>query len=1366
MAAGTELARAYVTILPDMSGVSRGIGSGLSSSAVMGEADSAGKSIGSRLMGGVTTALKGATVAVGALGIAVGGLAIKGGISRQLQIEDAESKLFSLGHTTEGVKTIMDDAMKSVKGTAYSMGDAATMAATAVAAGIKPGEELQKYLSLVGDAATVAGVSMGEMGQIFGKVQTQGRAYTMEINQLADRGIPIYQWLAEEYGVTALELRKMVSEGKVDAETYRKVIEDNIGGAALQMGTTTKGAFANMGAALSRVGVQLTQWFFPLLKDVFNAATRILDGVTATLKPFSEAFTEAFTAKAGPAIAAFGDRAVENVGKVAAAFTLFSTGDFTGQIRDALGIEEDAPLVGTLLRARAVALELKGGITAMFAAYRDGGDDVTSSGFAGVLERVGLGAREVTGGFTAMFAAFRDGEDEVTSSGFAGVLEGFGVVARNVSDEVAGGVTAMVAAFKDGGTDVTSSGIAGVLESLGLVARSLWDAIGPTLKEIGPLILTTAAAFSPFLIALDGIVPVLPVIGEALSGIAEAVGGALIAVLPVLAGAFVDIGVALSGAISALLPSLVTVLEAMAVSLVALTPALVLIIPLLAEMVVWAIELVTPILESKDAVLGIAIAFGAWKVAMAGLAAGRAVLAGYQAVMLGVAAATYGAAGANVVAGTSAKVYTALTKAQMVASRAAAAGQWLLNAAMTANPIGLIIAGIAALVAGLVWFFTQTDAGKAVVEATWSAIKVAISAVSEWFTGTLVPAMSAAWDAIAAGATWLYENAIKPVWDLISAAISIAWGIISPILSAYIAVWKFVGEVFWNVWSLVIQVAWMALVALFKAGWALLRDFVFTPISIAWSAVGAAFQWVWEKVISPAWSALQDGLSAGWAWIDRNVFSPIGTGVGAVGTAFGVAKDAVGTAWDAMKSAASSAWNWIRDNVFAPFATGIEAIGTAFGLVKDVVAAAWESISAAALVPVNFIIESVYTNGLKKLFDTVAEKLGLSQRLPVVNPIGQAPQTGSAVRTGGRSIAMWTGGVLPGYTPGRDVHEFSSPTGGRLSLSGGEAIMRPEFTRAMGGRAGIARLNAMFTGKGSSIDGQSFFLGGIWDSVKSAAGAAWDFTTDAASATANFMKDPVAGALKVFMGPIEERLKEIGGGQIGEIIAGAPRALVKGIVDSAKSIFGEPVTEDGAGKGTGGAANAMGYKAMGAALLAAVPSARITSDYRPGARTAVGTASYHGLGRAVDIAPNAAAFNWIAKNYGNSRELIHTPMGARQLYNGRSFSNFAPITKQMHYNHIHWAMKDGGVYPGAQVYDNGGWLPPGGVAVNLSDRPEPIFSADQWESIDKGESNSLAGRTLIVRVGAREFTGYVEDVADDRIDARQRELSGYRGYIG
>ncbi|MFI9558878.1 hypothetical protein [Nonomuraea endophytica] len=61
---------------------------------------------------------------------------------------------------------------------------------------------------------------------------------------------------------------------------------------------------------------------------------------------------------------------------------------------------------------------------------------------------------------------------------------------------------------------------------------------------------------------------------------------------------------------------------------------------------------------------------------------------------------------------------------------------------------------------------------------------------------------------------------------------------------------------------------------------------------------------------------------------------------------------------------------------------------------------------------------------------------------------------------GGMRAGLWaSGGVLPGYTPGRDPHMFYSPTGGMLGLSGGEAVMRPEWTRAVGPRA-VEQMNA------------------------------------------------------------------------------------------------------------------------------------------------------------------------------------------------------------------------------------------------------------------------------------------------------------------
>lgn len=238
------------------------------------------------------TTLKG----IGALATAVVGTAIVAGFNRMTTIENAKAKLAGLGNDQAAVAAIMDSALASVDKTAFGLGEAATVAATAVAAGIKPGEQLTKYLKLTADAATIAGVSMSEMGDIINKTTTKGKVGTENLNQLAERGIPIFGWLAEAYGVSADELQKMVTRGEVDSETFRRVIEENIGGAALASGNTTEGAWKNMRAALGRLGEAILTGPFPLFKDLFNLITTGLNTVTKKIKPFSEAWGPKLTA--------------------------------------------------------------------------------------------------------------------------------------------------------------------------------------------------------------------------------------------------------------------------------------------------------------------------------------------------------------------------------------------------------------------------------------------------------------------------------------------------------------------------------------------------------------------------------------------------------------------------------------------------------------------------------------------------------------------------------------------------------------------------------------------------------------------------------------------------------------------------------------------------------------------------------------------------------------------------------------------------------------------------------------------------------------------------------------------------------------
>ena len=116
------------------------------------------------------------------------------------------------------------------------------------------------------------------------------------------------------------------------------------------------------------------------------------------------------------------------------------------------------------------------------------------------------------------------------------------------------------------------------------------------------------------------------------------------------------------------------------------------------------------------------------------------------------------------------------------------------------------------------------------------------------------------------------------------------------------------------------------------------------------------------------------------------------------------------------------------NNTAGVFATGTARMNTEFNKVREGTAA-----------PVRYTISTVFNDGLVGMWNNVSDMVGLDK-------MNTYP------------LRFSSGGIMPGYTPGRDVHRFFSPTGGLLDLSGGEAVMRPEFTRAVG-PAGIDRLN-------------------------------------------------------------------------------------------------------------------------------------------------------------------------------------------------------------------------------------------------------------------------------------------------------------------
>lgn len=303
-----------------------------------------------------------------AAGTALAGVTLGKGFARLTAIDTAKAKLEALGNSAEKVTDIMKSANASVKGTSYGLDEAATTASSAVAAGIKPGQELTRYLSLTADAAATAGRTMADMGSIFNKVQTSQAAYTEELNQLADSGIPIYQWLGEEAGLSAAEVKKMASEGEITSEMFLNAVEKNIGGAAKIVGEKSfTGALSNIWASVGRIGANFLdangsgQGFFTQLKPLMVEFKNYLGTLEEKAATWGQVFGESFSGviqyfKTGKVeVNGFTDSAakivtklqpvIDVVKKVAGAFEKLPTTMKAGLV---VGVVAAGPLISTL----------------------------------------------------------------------------------------------------------------------------------------------------------------------------------------------------------------------------------------------------------------------------------------------------------------------------------------------------------------------------------------------------------------------------------------------------------------------------------------------------------------------------------------------------------------------------------------------------------------------------------------------------------------------------------------------------------------------------------------------------------------------------------------------------------------------------------------------------------------------------------------------------------------------------------------------------------------------------------------------------------------------------------------------------------
>ncbi|VRE99668.1 PblA [Streptococcus pneumoniae] len=278
-----------------------------------------------------------------------------------------------------------------------------------------------------------------------------------------------------------------------------------------------------------------------------------------------------------------------------------------------------------------------------------------------------------------------------------------------------------------------------------------------------------------------------------------------------------------------------------------------------------------------------------------------------------------------------------------------------LFTAMSANPIGIAIAAIAALTAGLVYFFTQTETGRQIWSSFVDWIKQTWQGIADFFVNL--------WSGISEGASTLWDGVVtawnavvtffSDLWVRIQEAASVAWtaittavmAIVQPFIDGFMNIWNNISDGLTQIWEgikMIFQGVWEFIKSIFLGAILIIINLVTgnfnqlgADLSLIWKGIKNSISMIWEG-IKTYFSGVVDVIVGYGIAIFENFSTTLSTiwkGLSAAGKAiFDSFAQILSNIWNTIKSVASSAWEGLKSTV----------LGLIDGLVQGA-KNAWES---------------------------------------------------------------------------------------------------------------------------------------------------------------------------------------------------------------------------------------------------------------------------------------------------------------------------------------------------------------------------------------------------------------------------------------
>ena len=209
--------------------------------------------------------------------LGIGAMAIKSAAD----LEQMEVSFISLTGGAKQAADMMKQLNEFTANTPFQIDAVATSARQLIASGTKI-SEVNEQLQFLGDIAATTGQPINEIAAIFSKVNAKGKVELESLNQLAERGIPIFKALSDATGLLPSEL----GAGAVSVEQFNAVLKsfNEEGGLAEgamdKLSQTATGKFSTALDNLKLAGASLAEDLLPAVNNILDSVIDLAKGFT------------------------------------------------------------------------------------------------------------------------------------------------------------------------------------------------------------------------------------------------------------------------------------------------------------------------------------------------------------------------------------------------------------------------------------------------------------------------------------------------------------------------------------------------------------------------------------------------------------------------------------------------------------------------------------------------------------------------------------------------------------------------------------------------------------------------------------------------------------------------------------------------------------------------------------------------------------------------------------------------------------------------------------------------------------------------------------------------------------------------------